>query len=136
MMVATLADTGTELLLTVEHDLVVVVLVDTEHEQVTPLLRATTELQQVIATVAMAGVRRAKRVLSAYVAARCILGDPPPKAKIKSMAGVISRLLRFEEGAAREPNFDRKLTQARATARGVKMRGLLIDGSLLKPVTR
>ncbi|QRE74443.1 hypothetical protein [Methylobacterium aquaticum] len=140
MMVATLADTATELLLTGEYDLAGVVLVDVEQDQVTPLLRATTELsvelQQVIVALAAAGIHRAQRVLSAYVAVRCILEDPPPRAKMKSMARVLSRLIRFEEVAAREPDLDRVLAQARGTARGVKARKLAIDWSLSKPIAR
>ncbi|MGF3027376.1 hypothetical protein ACQVP2_31780 [Methylobacterium aquaticum] len=140
MMVATLADTATELRLTVEHDLVSVVFVDEEHEQCTPLLRVSTklsvELQQVIAIITAAGVHRAHRVLSANVAARCILEDPPPKSKLRSMARVLSRLLRFEEVAAREADLDRTLAQARVMARDVKSRGLSIAWNSQKPFAR
>lgn len=55
---------------------------------------------------------------------------------MKSIARVLSRLLRFEEVAAREPDLDRVLAQARVTARGIKARKLAIGWSLSKPIAR
>lgn len=111
--------------------------VDDEDKQVTPVLKATTErlaeLGQAIVNIDAASGHRAQRLLSAYEAARCILEDPPPKAKMKSMIRVVSRLLRFEEVAARKPDLDRVLAQARVTTQSVKGRRLSIDWDSPRP---
>ncbi len=131
MMVATLADTATELLLTVEHDLAHVVAVDHGQEQVTPLLVAvsgsSSELQHAIDAFTAAGVQRATRVVLAYMAARCVFEIPPPKAKTKIAARVLTRLLRFEEAVLHDPKLARALEQARDIAKAIMACGLSID---------
>ncbi|ACL63126.1 hypothetical protein [Methylobacterium nodulans] len=132
MMVATLADTSTELLLIAEHDLAEVLVIDEHQDRQTALLlkvaaELSDELQQAIAALASVGVQRAQRVVRAYVAARAVFENPPPKAKVKIAARVLPRLLRLEEVAARDPDLDRALEQAREAVRKIPARGLAID---------
>lgn len=140
MFVATLADTGTELLITVEHDLADVVVVDQRQDQVTRLLAAVSgssgELWQAINALTAAGVQRAPRVVGAYMASRCVFEIPPPKAKAKIAARVLTRLLRFEEAVMRDPKLAHALEQARDRAKAIMACGLSINWLLSKPPSR